>query len=191
MGRTKLYDKDDVLQKALELFWDKGYHATSMSDLETAMGINKFGIYATFGSKHALMLEAADRFFQVYQVPAYAMLDAEDPVKSILAFFDRALNIGSQTGHNGCFLLLLGIELNHADPEIQKRIDASYHLLEIRLSACLDSAKERQILAVSDSPKVLASFLRTYLEGILSRGRHGAGEETKAGVKVLANFFRT
>lgn len=190
MGRTKLYDKDEVLQKALELFWDKGYHATSLSDLEAAMGINKFGIYDTFGSKRGLMLAAADRFFQVYQVPAYASLDPEHPVRSILAFFDRALGIGSQTGHNGCFLLSLGIEFNHSDPDIQKRIEASYHVLEIRLLACMEAAKNRQILAVPDSPKVLAGFLRTYLEGVLSRGRHGAGEETRAGVRVLSNLFR-
>ena len=190
MGRTKQYDKDEVLQKALELFWDNGYHATGMSDLEAAMGINKFGIYSSFGSKHGLMLAAADRFFQTYQIPAYASLDEADPVKSILAFFQRALAIGTQTGHNGCFLLLLGIEFNHAQPEIQARIEASYRLLETRLLACLEAAKSRQLLAVPDSPKLLASFLRTYLEGILSRGRHGAGEETKAGVRVLANLFR-
>jgi len=51
MARKKMFDDNDVIEKATALFWQRGYENTSMSQLESAMGINKFSIYASFESK--------------------------------------------------------------------------------------------------------------------------------------------
>ncbi len=65
MPRTKEFDPDTALQRALELFWQRGYEATSMADLVAHLGVARAGVYATFGSKHALYLRALERYLEI------------------------------------------------------------------------------------------------------------------------------
>jgi len=58
MARNKLYNEEEVLEKAMNLFWKNGYETTSMQMLEKEMGINKFSIYSSFGSKNSLLIES-------------------------------------------------------------------------------------------------------------------------------------
>ena len=58
MPRTKKYDEQEVIEKAMNLFWKKGYEMTSMQMLEKEMGINKFSIYSSFGNKNGVFLES-------------------------------------------------------------------------------------------------------------------------------------
>ncbi|APG65770.1 TetR family transcriptional regulator [Tenacibaculum todarodis] len=62
MARKKQYNEDEVVEKAMHLFWKNGYEATSMQMLEKEMGINKFSIYASFGNKHGLFLESLKQY---------------------------------------------------------------------------------------------------------------------------------
>ncbi|CAM5718591.1 TetR/AcrR family transcriptional regulator OS=Streptomyces alboniger OX=132473 GN=CP975_11160 PE=4 SV=1 [Streptomyces alboniger] len=62
MARTKEFDPEAALQSALELFWQRGFEATSMSDLVEHLGIGRASIYATFGSEHELYLKALDSY---------------------------------------------------------------------------------------------------------------------------------
>ena len=62
MARHKEFDPDVALDRALELFWERGYEATSMADLVDHLGIGRASLYATFGSKHELYLKALDRY---------------------------------------------------------------------------------------------------------------------------------
>src|SRR6266404_4009435 len=64
MARTKEFDSDAVLEKALGLFWERGYEATSMADLVGHLGIARASIYATFGGKRDLYLKALERYLQ-------------------------------------------------------------------------------------------------------------------------------
>lgn len=173
MPRSKEYDRDQVLQKAMVLFWDRGYHATGVADLEAAMGINKFSLYAAFGNKRGLLLEALDLYARTWQSAAFAMLDPAHPARSIEHLFAFASDLPRHVGHNGCLLLSIGQELNHADPDVMTRIDALYRDLELRFQACLERLGPRAPLSRTD-PATGAVFLRTLLEGLLSRSRHSA-----------------
>ena len=62
MSRPKEFNPDEALEKAMQVFWHKGYEATSMEDLLNAMDINRGSLYATFGGKRALFLKAMDRY---------------------------------------------------------------------------------------------------------------------------------
>jgi len=176
MPRAKQYDRDEVLRKAMDLFWERGFHATGVADLEAAMGINKFSLYAAFGSKHGLLLEALDLYARTWQASAFALLDPRHPATSILSLLDFASHLPERIGKNGCLLLSIGQELNHADPEVMQRIARLYQDLERHLAACIEALPARTPLRRLD-PSIGASFLRTVLEGILSRSRHGADSE--------------
>ncbi len=176
MPRPKEYDREDVLRRAMERFWDHGYHATGVSDLEAAMGINKFSIYAAFGSKRGLLLETLDFYARTWQAQTLARLDPEDPADSIRWLFSFASDLPARIGHNGCYLLSIGQEFNHSDPDISQRIDSMYGGLEARLAACLEAiGADASPLAVD--ARQGASFLRTLLEGVLACSRHrGSGD---------------
>jgi len=172
MPRPKEYDREDVLRRAMERFWDHGYHATGVSDLEAVMGINKFSIYAAFGSKRGVLLESLDLYARTWQAQTFARLDPADPAGSILWLFSFASDLPARIGHNGCFLLAMGQEFNHSDPEITRRIDSMYSGLEARLVACLEAlGAEASPLAVDACQG--GAFLRTLLEGVLASSRHG------------------
>ncbi|TIU07517.1 MAG: helix-turn-helix transcriptional regulator, partial [Mesorhizobium sp.] len=64
-GRPRTFDRTTALRRAMEVFWAKGYEGASMSDLTAAMGINSPSLYAAFGSKEALFLEAVELYTQV------------------------------------------------------------------------------------------------------------------------------
>jgi TetR/AcrR family transcriptional repressor of nem operon len=184
MPRTKQYDREKVIATAMDLFWDRGYHATGVADLEAAMGINKFSLYAAFGSKRGLLLQALDHYARTWQAATFARLDPREPAESILGVFEFASRLPERIGHNGCFLLSIGQEFNHADPEILSRVEALYANLELRFQACLRALPRRAPLAKRDTTAA-AAFLRTLLEGVLARSRHGGGTTGADPLEVL------
>ena len=62
MARTKEFDRIEVLDRATDLFWEKGYESTSMQDLVETMGIGRASLYDTFGSKQELFAEVLERY---------------------------------------------------------------------------------------------------------------------------------
>ncbi len=64
MARTKDFDEQEVLKKAVCLFWNKGYNATSMQDLVDQLGISRSSLYDTYGDKHTLYLKALEEYQQ-------------------------------------------------------------------------------------------------------------------------------
>src|SRR6266851_36658 len=74
-GRPRAFDVDRALDRALHLFWRKGYEGTSLSDLTTAMGINRPSLYAAFGNKEALFRKALDRYADGPAAYVYEALD--------------------------------------------------------------------------------------------------------------------
>lgn len=73
MGRTKTFIREEVLDKAIQLFWQKGFADTSLSDLEKATGVNKSGLYSEFKDKEDIFHECIKRYRDTH--PAYAILD--------------------------------------------------------------------------------------------------------------------
>jgi TetR/AcrR family transcriptional repressor of nem operon len=192
MGRTKSYDRDEVITLALPTFWAVGYHATGVAALEESMGINKFSIYAEFGSKHGLFLATIDHFIDAYLRPAFATIDPQDPEGSILGLLTFAEAMSTESGRNGCFLLNAGIEFNHSDPDISDRISSVYGELDDRLILALRAGEQRGELAPGVDPTSLASLFRTYFEGLMSRARHGGGPGSSGpGMDALRVLFRS
>lgn len=106
-GRPRSFDKDQVLQAAIKVFWEKGYDGASMKDLTLAMGINGPSLYAVFGDKKKLYLEAIDRYSKDDGcAPLVAFESEPDIEKAVIAFMKASVDYSgnSQDGPNGCFL---------------------------------------------------------------------------------------
>ena len=105
MARHKEFDRDEALQKAMEVFWARGYEGTSIQDLVGHMGINRQSLYDTFGDKHALYLLALDLYCQVESRKAIELMETSASVRKGL----RQLFAGVVEGalcdeqRRGCF----------------------------------------------------------------------------------------
>lgn len=100
MGRTKAFDRNEVLDAAIQVFWKQGYADTSLSDLEKATGVNKSGLYSEFKDKDDIFYEALRRYHET--MPLYDILKTE-PLgwTNIENYFKAKLNC---KGQKGCFM---------------------------------------------------------------------------------------
>ncbi|MGN8068190.1 TetR/AcrR family transcriptional regulator [Mucilaginibacter sp. 22184] len=124
MARTKEFDENEVLNKAIDLFWLKGYNGTSMQDLVDGLGISRSSLYDTYGDKHALFIKA----LQTYQCAASdkisqivaSNLPAKETIKQILEFVTNELL--SDHSRKGCFMVNAEVENAPHDSEVKQMV---------------------------------------------------------------------
>ncbi|PZW42442.1 TetR family transcriptional regulator [Mesonia algae] len=121
MARKKEYIEEEVIDKAMHLFWHNGYENTSMKMLEQEMGINKFSIYSSFGSKHGLFLKSLKCYNSKIKNIFEKLKNASNGVEDIKEFFYDSVNIGSQLGNKkGCLLTNTYNEFSESDDVLIK-----------------------------------------------------------------------
>ena len=120
MARHKEFDRDEALQKAMEVFWARGYEAASMQNLVEHMGINRQSLYDTFGDKHSLYLQALDRYQETESRKLFALLSRPRSVKKAFKELFTGVIEGSlcDKEHRGCLM-------NNAMSELSGRCAAT------------------------------------------------------------------
>ena len=113
MPRTKQFDEQEVLKKAMELFWKKGFHDTSMQELVDHLGINRASLYDTYGGKDALFEKAFEQYRQMNTQAAEALLASEPSVKGgFRKLFTASLEATVKDPEKkGCFVVNTTTEL--------------------------------------------------------------------------------
>jgi len=121
MARTKQYKDEDVIQKAMDLFWRNGYEATSVRMLEKEMGINQFSIYSSFGSKNGVFLESIKVYKSRLNSIRNKLKESGNGVPGIKQFYYDFLEFTKENDINkGCLVCNTLSELgNKAKPELQ------------------------------------------------------------------------
>ncbi len=178
MARTKEFRPEAALDAAMQLFWLKGYGATSMRDLLDGMGIGRGSFYDTFGDKHALFLAALDRFEEARTGWIGETLEGSG-LDGIEEVFRRSVDglVGSEP-RRGCLLANSAVELAPHDAEVADRISRYVRRTEEAFAGALVRAQGAgEILARSD-PKVLARFLVSNLHGMRVLARAGTDRRT-------------
>jgi AcrR family transcriptional regulator len=105
MARKKEYNENEVVEKAMQLFWRNGYKATSMQMLEKEMGINKFSIYARFGNKHGLFIETLKCYKTKINNILVKFKDASHGLADVKQFFYDSVNLNCEEERKkGCFV---------------------------------------------------------------------------------------
>ncbi|MEU6550162.1 TetR/AcrR family transcriptional regulator [Streptomyces sp. NPDC046915] len=174
MARTKEFDPDAALQSALELFWRRGYEATSMSDLVEHLGIGRASLYATFGSKHELYLKALDRYQQSCDGPLLRELSQPGPALPAVRAVVRRFASEAATGErrlSGCLVTNTAAELAPHDPAAARRVQHSWDRLETMLHSALIRAQAQGELAADRDPQTLARMLLVLLQGLRVVGK--------------------
>lgn len=180
LGRPKKFDRDEALLKAINVFWKQGYEGASMKLLTDSMGINSPSLYAEFGDKHALYLEAIDRYSQNDACAPLVALETEpDIALAVHAFFEAAIDYSTQneTGARGCFLAsCVATSAGHVEGTVELLRDA-IEATDTRITARFDVEKARGKLPVGFQSRDQAKLLFDLRQGLVFRARAGFEED--------------
>ncbi len=174
-GRPRGFDRDQALTHALDVFWRRGYELASVAELCSAMGVNPPSLYAAFGNKSKLFLEAVDFYEHRYWDATWEALEVEPDIHQAVAnFFDASARILlSPQAPCGCLVALAAVSVSDASVEVREAIDAlrleGKALFVKRLKRAV---KEGQLPAQTEL-KSLAGALNTMLEGLSIQARDG------------------
>jgi TetR/AcrR family transcriptional regulator, transcriptional repressor for nem operon len=169
MARQKEFDREEALQNAMEVFWSRGYGAASIQDLVQHMGINRQSLYDTFGDKHALYLQALDRYRQVEGRRLIELLERPGSVKKNLRqlFAEVVEKALCDREHRGCFMGNATSELAGRCKETASRTCSNMTATEEAFyGALLRGAKEGELRGIRD-PRALACFFYCMLQGLV------------------------
>lgn len=191
MGRTKAFDPEAILNQALMLFWQQGYHATSVADLEKDLKINKFSIYNTYGNKHSLFVKALDLYIEQRFTPLLTVLKQSHlGLNAITMFFDALqLALQHQEDKLGCFVVSSGAELSESDAEVKQRVQWVYGQLEDGFYACLEAAQQAKQIRPDLPLQDMARFLLVQSQGMLAVTRNQQDTRSISGSHSFLKFL--
>lgn len=172
MGRTKEFDPDVALRTAMELFWRKGYEATSMQDLVDHLGLGRGSIYGAFGSKHELYLKAVERYSEDARASLLGRLSGTgsslDAVRALVR--DYAAGSLADRERKGCLMTNTVVELPD-DEGAARLVAADLETMEAVLASALMRARAEGELSADRDPVALARFIVTLLQGVRVVGK--------------------
>jgi TetR/AcrR family transcriptional repressor of nem operon len=182
MGRPRLFDLDGAITSALNVFWKRGYSATTPADLLEAIGVGKGSFYNAFGSKHALFERALRRYGDDRVAGLAGWLAKTGPVRQrINGYFERLAAPENQaTLRRGCFAANTAAEVGRSDPAAMKIVRSTFERMESVLEETLVEGQERGELDDALDVKAVASLLLATLVGITVLARvDGPSARTK------------
>jgi len=179
MARPREFIKSHVIASAMEVFWAKGYQATSVADLVEATGLQRGSLYGAFGDKHALYLAALDAY-TAGSLAYFEQLRAshDDPVDAVREFVRRlgqdcTDGLGAQ---RSCMVTGACIELASHDVAARERLQDFLAALWGAIASALAAGQERGSFAADRDPATVALFIQVSASGLnlLAQSRPGA-----------------
>ena len=170
MARTREFDETEVLEKARDLFWERGYGATSIDDLEKHLGISRSSLYRTFGGKRQLY----DRTLTTYQDENLGrlrdlLLDTSDLRQALIDLFTsaaRASHPECQTGARGCYVVNATTEMANSCTEALNFVATNRERFVAILTDALAGAQVRGKLDERSNAEELADYLFVCYNGL-------------------------
>lgn len=171
MARPREFDADEALDKAMRLFWAKGYHDSSIRDLVERTGVNYYGLYEVFKNKHGLLVAALDRYRSTITSEFSVALKKAEPTESgLLDAFERLFDLmTTEDGQVGCLMCNCASELAPQDEVVAAKVRAHLdHLADLfeewlvrRDPAGSGSERRRTAEALATNVYSFALLLRT------------------------------
>jgi TetR/AcrR family transcriptional repressor of nem operon len=168
MARTKDFDEQEVLTKAIELFWRKGYNATSMQDLVDTLGISRSSLYDTYTDKHTLFVKA----LETYQVAAAARIQAiidnstsaKETVKKLLELATTDLLADKE--QKGCFMVNAEVEVAPHDAEVNSLVCKNDQQMEEAFYQVIKKGQNSGELRNRQDARALSRFIFNAVKGM-------------------------
>ncbi len=188
MARPVEFERSLILDRALLLFWRKGYQASSLTELLEAMEISRSSFYASFKDKRSLFLECLDMFAaRTRDILLRARAD-HTPLDALRVFFERSLggSRGSKTGW-GCMLVSTVLEMAGVDDELNDRSSKLLGTIQAAFEDCLRDAG-----CAPERAAELAAFLMLVNEGLRVSSRRRLSRRQQLGhIETTFRFLRS
>ena len=178
-GRPRSFDKDAALFKALEVFWRRGYEPASVTELCTAMGVNAPSLYAAFGSKSDLFLEAVTFYEERYwAAPARRFMEEKDFYLAVRNFFSEAAHILlSPDTPCGCMVVLAAVNISEQEEDVIRTVQQLRLATKDMFADKIRRAVKEGQLPEDTAVEPLAGAFNTFLEGMSLQVRNGLQAE--------------
>ena len=175
MPWEKQFDIDRALQRAMQAFWARGYEATSMQDLVDCMQINRGSLYATFGDKRSLFLQALRRYDERHRADWVAALEVSGGAKTaVIGAFDSVVDAVLYDGaRDGCLLVNTALELSPHDSEVSAIVAQGLSEMEDFFRRMIEKGRRTGEIPAQIDPTETARALLSLFIGlrVLSRSR--------------------
>jgi len=166
-GRPVIHNSDQALVKAQEIFWKKGYTATSLGDLLSATGMGSGSFYNTYKSgKKELFKKSIDQRWEEYNAFEKLLGLSEDPIKIIKEFFLSIADADQVSHLKGCFIVNTVIEMTGLDQDLQDQAMNMLKKVEQLYTDTIADAQKNGKLKNQTDPVVLGRYLVTLWSGI-------------------------
>lgn len=180
MARNAHYDRHTALEKAVYLFWERGYHATSMKQIEQALDMRPGSIYAAFGSKDRLFSEALDAYAEKGRTELSGLLAGQGPIIEALQDYLRNIAIachpGSSEPSRACMLVKTLLEASYTQDRIADQANELLYDIEQSIARALIHAQNQGELKQNTDCERLGRLVQAQIMGL----RAFAQRETSA-----------
>jgi AcrR family transcriptional regulator len=186
-GRPRQFDLDDALDRALKVFWHKGYEGATLPDLTKAMGINRPSLYAAFGSKEGLFRKALDRYAEGPAAYVQAAL-AEPTARAVVArlLYEAIEAMTARQNPRGCLIVHGALACGEAPESVRLELASRRRAAESAIRERFERAASEGDLPASASAADLARYVVTVLRGVAVQAAGGASRAELRRVVALA-----
>lgn len=188
MARTKQFDEQAVVDKAIAVFTARGYHGTSAQDLVDALGLSRSSLYDTFGDKHGLFLRALAQYDR-QSARAFTDLLARsaDLPATLRLFFDQLIQASATHGtQGGCMMVNAATDVDALSAAAGQLVRAGTLSIEEALVAAIGRAQQAGTMSTRHEARALARSLHATIAGLRVMAKAGASPEALEDVARLA-----
>ncbi|MFD2613424.1 TetR/AcrR family transcriptional regulator [Paenibacillus gansuensis] len=165
MPRPKEFDVNEVLLKAMKLFWQQGYEKTSINDLVEHLGIHRRSLYDTFGDKHQLFLQAVEVYRNFVSGRLEKIINAPSARQGLRTLFDFIID-GMEDKPPGCLVVNMSVELALRDPEVDAKARESFERTEGLITDLIRKGQENGEFTNMRDAGELAAHLHSTMLGL-------------------------
>ena len=168
MPRNSTANYDEVIERAMHLFWQRGYKKTSVEDLIQGAGVNRFNLYETFGGKHGLYLKALDKYRDdVFLKRMYKIDEHKNGLSGIQEYFESLEEfLIDSNGNFTCLMMNSQIELVPKDSKVSKKVSFYFEKMEETFKKALSRAKKAGKISQDTNIGDVAKFLTGSAQGM-------------------------
>ncbi len=180
MGRPRQFDRDTALTRAMHLFWQNGFDATSLSQLKAELGISAPSFYAAFGSKETLFRETVALYLKSHGSVMDCLWDTTLPPRAAVELALRgSARMQSESGHPSGCMVALGVTSAGAPDSaaVTAELTAARARNRAGILACIQRGVAQQELDPATDVSALASVFESFLLGLSTLARDGATQE--------------